>query len=172
MGGASFKPTLNRLVRIGSQSTTVSEELQAALKLENGFISISALKPGLYRLQQQGAVSTIEVLPAATRKGDLIVTEERILPHSKPASPMITGIKTDEETVTLPAPPSTRASASLASAIWQATGWMAQPFIPSTSVPGHKSPAPRAPLPSSPVAASATKCATSLSAAMRSDFPA
>ncbi len=83
-------PTRLRFHRVSGTEREVVEDLFPSLTFSDGHVSIDGLAPGEYLLRQENHVkTTITVLPAGSLRGDLLVTEDSILPLRNPAAPTV-----------------------------------------------------------------------------------
>ncbi len=85
-------------VRLSAKKTTV-ENLPLSFTKNESHLLIRALPPGDYLLTQNDNQTEITVLPAAAKKGNLLVTGDRILPLDNPTTPTIAEAETDGKNV-------------------------------------------------------------------------
>lgn len=107
------------------QEGIVTQDLYSRLKFTDRQIVISGLAPGDYDLLQDSIIQArITVLPADSVRGDLLVTSDRILPLTAPATPTIASAKVEGGTLAVriaDATPETRVT--LIAKRYQIRGW-------------------------------------------------
>lgn len=108
-----------------SNEVNVTQDLYPRLRFTDRQIVISGLAPGDYDLLQDVVIQTrITVLPADSMRGDLLVTSDRILPLTAPATPTIAYAKVEGESLAVrivDASPETRVT--LIAKRYQIRGW-------------------------------------------------